>query len=184
MPDWRLGVYQTLPSWLRLSVDSILSIATISAVLLNLLFRIGIRKTSTTTIETDQGRLERLESMIRQEGKTWGVASDILEETNATAREIFTLIKVGHLADGPLTARIRFDEVSFVVDIHYSGDLFRLPTNRPHSDEDLLEEQPMARGLSSFLAEVHPDQMRSWVDNECCHIQLVFELKTGANAPR
>jgi len=74
--------------------------------------------------------------------------------------------------------------VSFVVDIHYSGDLFRLPTNRPHSDEDLLEEQPMARGLSSFLAEVHPHQMRSWVDNECCHIQLVFELKTGANAPR
>ncbi|HEX9872400.1 MAG TPA: hypothetical protein VGC99_28140 [Candidatus Tectomicrobia bacterium] len=135
-----LGVYQTLPSWLQLSVDSILSIATISAVLLNLLFRIGIRKTSTATIETDQGRRERLESMIRQEGKTWGVASDILEEANATAREIFNLIKVGHLADGPLTARIRFDEVSFVVDIHYSGDLFRLPTNRPHSDEDLLEE--------------------------------------------
>jgi hypothetical protein len=75
-----------------------------------------------------------------------------------------------------LTARISFDEVSFVVDIHYSGDLLRLPANRPHSDEDLLEEQPMARGLSGFLAEVHPDQMRSWVENERCHLQLVFEL--------
>jgi xanthine permease XanP len=143
---------------------------------LNLLFRIGIRKTSTATIETDQGSRERLESIIRQEGKTWGVATDVLEEANATARQALNLIEEGHLADGPLTARISFDEVSFVVDIHYSGDLLRLPTNRPHSDEDLLEEQPMARGLSGFLAEVHPDQMRSWVDNERCHIQLVFEL--------
>ncbi len=67
-------------------------------------------------------------------------------------------------------------EVSFVVDIHYNGDMLRLPANHPHSDEDLLEEQPMARGLSGFLAEVHPDQMRSWVNNERCHIQLVFEL--------
>jgi len=170
------GFYQTLPSGLRLIADSILSIATISAVLLNLLFRIGLRQTSTATIDTDQGSREHLESMIRQEGNTWGVASDILDEAEATARQVLNLIEEGHLADGPLLARISFDEVSFVVDIRYSGELLRLPANRPHSDEDLLEEQPMARGLSGFLAEVHPDQMRSWVDNERCHIQLVFEL--------
>lgn len=28
----------------------------------------------------------------------------------------------------------------------------------------------------AFLAEVHPDHMRSWVNNERCHIQLVFAL--------
>jgi xanthine permease XanP len=170
------GFYQTLPAWLRIIADSILSIATVSAVLLNLLFRVGIRKTSTATIETDQESRERLEQMIRQEGKTWGVTTDVVEEANATAKQVLNLIEEGHLADGPLTARINFDEVSFVVDIHYSGDLLRLPANRPHSDEDLLEEQPMARGLSGFLVEVHPDQMRSWVNNERCHIQLVFEL--------
>jgi hypothetical protein len=127
-------------------------------------------------IETDQDSRERLESIIRQEGKTWGVASDIREEANATARQILNPIEEGHLADGPLTARISFDKVSFVMDIHYSGNQFRLPANRPHSDENLLEEQPMARGLSGFLAEVHPEQRCSWVDNERCHIQLVFKL--------
>jgi hypothetical protein len=30
--------------------------------------------------------------------------------------------------------------------------------------------------LSGFLAEVHPDQRRSWVADERCHIQLVFEV--------
>jgi hypothetical protein len=34
----------------------------------------------------------------------------------------------------------------------------------------------MARGLPGFLAEVHPGQMRYWVENEHCHIQLIFEL--------
>jgi xanthine permease XanP len=128
------GFYQTLPAWLRIIADSILSIATVSAVLLNLLFRVGIRKTSTATIETDQESRERLEQMIRQEGKTWGVTTDVVEEANATAKQVLNLIEEGHLADGPLTARINFDEVSFVVDIHYSGDLLRLPANRPHSD--------------------------------------------------
>jgi xanthine permease XanP len=125
---------QTLPAWLRIIADSILSIATVSAVLLNLLFRIGIRKTSTATIEMEQESRERLEQMIRQEGKTWGVTTDVVEEANATAKQVLNLIEEGHLADGPLTARINFDEVSFVVDIHYSGDLLRLPANRPHSD--------------------------------------------------
>ena len=127
-------------------------------------------------MEMEQESRECLEQMIRQEGKTWGVTTDVVEEANATAKQVLNLIEEGRLADGPLTARISFDEVSFVVDIHYSGDLLRLPANRPHSDEDLLEEQPMARGLSGFLAEVHPDQMRSWVNNERCHVQLVFEL--------
>jgi hypothetical protein len=34
----------------------------------------------------------------------------------------------------------------------------------------------MARGLTGFLAEVHPDHMRYRVENEHCHIQLIFEL--------
>jgi hypothetical protein len=40
----------------------------------------------------------------------------------------------------------------------------------------MLEEQPMAHGLSGFLAAVYPDRVRSWVDDERCHIQLAFEL--------
>lgn len=63
---------QTLPHPLQVVTNSMLSIATISVVSLNLLCRFGIRKTSTTTIETDQDRLARFESLVRQEGKTGG----------------------------------------------------------------------------------------------------------------
>lgn len=170
------GFYQGLPGWLSSVTDSILSIATISAVLLNLLFRIGIRKSSATIIETDESGLERLGKMIRQQGRAWGVESEILEETTKTAKQVVHLIEDGRLADGPITARISFDDVSFLLDIHYTGDLLRLPAKRLQTDEDMLEEQPMARGLSGFLLGVHPDQMRCWVNDAQCHIQLVFEL--------
>jgi xanthine permease XanP len=167
--------YQTLPHALRVVTGSMLSIATISAVLLNLLFRLGIRRTSITTIETDQDSLTRFERLVRQEGRTWGVATEVLDEASTTAERVLRLIEEGHLADGPITARISFDEVSFLVDIQYSGDLLRLQAKRPNTDEDMLEEQPMAHGLAGFLAEVHPDRMRYWVDDERCHIQLAFE---------
>jgi xanthine permease XanP len=168
--------YQTLPYGLQVVTGSMLSIATISSVALNLLFRLGIRKTSTITIETDQDSLTRFESLVHQEGKSWGVASEILEEASATAERILRLIEEGHLADGAITARISSDEVRFLVDIQYSGDLLHLPARRPTTDDDMLEEQPMAHGLSGFLAEVYPDRMRYWVDDERCHIQLAFEL--------
>jgi xanthine permease XanP len=168
--------YQTLPYGLQVVTGSMLSIATISSVALNLLFRLGIRKTSTITVETDQDSLTRFESLVHQEGKSWGVASEILEEASATAERILRLIEEGHLADGAITARISSDEVRFLVDIQYSGDLLHLPARRPTTDEDMLEEQPMAHGLSGFLAEVYPDRMRYWVDDERCHIQLAFEL--------
>ncbi len=168
--------YQTLPHGLQVVTGSVLSIATISAVSLNLLFRLGIRKTSTLTIETDQDSLARFETLVHQEGKTWGVATDVLEEATATAERTLRLIDEGHLADGPITARISFDEVSFVVDIQYNGDLLHLPAHRPTTDEDMLEEQPMAHGLSGFLASVYPDRVRSSVNDEHCHIELAFEL--------
>jgi xanthine permease XanP len=168
--------YQTLPHGLQVVTGSVLSIATLSAVSLNLLFRLGIRKTSTITLETDQESLARFESLVRHEGKTWGVATEVLEEATATAERTLRLIEEGHMADGPITARISFDEVSFLVDIQYSGDLLHLPARRPSTDEDMLEEQPMAHGLSGFLAAVYPDRVRSWVDDERCHIQLAFEL--------
>ena len=168
--------YRTLPHWMSFFTDSILSSATVSAVSLNLLFRIGIRKSAVTTIETDRNGLERFTRMVRQEGKIWGVETTILEETTATANQVFHLIEDGRLADGPITARISFDEVSFLVDIYYSGELLRLPVKRQQTDEDMLEEQPMARGLSGFLATVHPDQMRCRINDEQCHIRLVFEM--------
>jgi NCS2 family nucleobase:cation symporter-2 len=168
--------YQTLPYGLRVVTGSMLSIATISSVALNLLFRLGIRKTSTITIETDQDSLTRFESLVHQQGKSWGVASEILEEASATAERALQLIEESHLADGAITARISSDEVRFLVDIQYSGDLLHLPARRPTTDEDMLEERPMAHGLSGFLAEVYPDRIRYWSDDERCHIQLAFEL--------
>jgi xanthine permease XanP len=168
--------YQTLPHGLQFVTDSMLSIATISAVSLNLLFRLGIRKTSIITIETDKDSLARFETLVRQEGKAWGVATDVLEEATATAERTMRLIHEGHLADGPVSARISFDEVSFTVDIQYNGDMLHLPARRPNTDEDMLEEQPMAHGLSGFLAAIYPDRVRYWVDDERCHIQLAFGL--------
>ncbi len=113
---------------------------------------------------------------MRQEGKTWGVATEVLEEDSATAERILRLIEEGHLAEGPITARISFDEVSFRVDIQYSGDLLHLPAKRQDTDEDMLEEHPMAHGLSGFLAPVYPDRMRYWIDDERWQIQRTFEL--------
>jgi xanthine permease XanP len=90
--------YQTLPHGLRVVTGSMLSIATIIAVSLNLLFRLGIRKTSTTTLETDPDSLGRFESLLRQQGKAWGVATEVLEEASAAAQRVLRLIENGHLA--------------------------------------------------------------------------------------
>lgn len=168
--------YQALPAGLRYVTDSMLSIATLSAVALNFLFRIGIRQSSTMDLQLDDASMEQFGHLLQQKAKSWGVTGGVVEEATATARRCLHLIEDGHLADGPVHARVSFDDVSFAVDIRYRGDLLRLPVRRAPSEEDMLEEAPMASGLSGFLAGVHPDRLRAATHDGECRVEVGFDL--------
>jgi xanthine permease XanP len=70
--------FHNLPHWADLLTGSMLAIATITAILLNLIFRLGSRQTAAISVAADARSRQRLEPWLRQQGQQWGVEGDTL----------------------------------------------------------------------------------------------------------
>jgi NCS2 family nucleobase:cation symporter-2 len=165
--------YHALPPAWGYVTNSTLSITTLAAILLNALFRIGLRKSAETAITLDRSGLDALAAQMQTQGKRWGVAADVLEEAMRAARGLVQAVEDHHLADGPIDARVSFDEISYRVDLRYRGHPLALPARR-HRWGSGHEESPAAEGLAAYLADVHPDQVHTSMHGQTCEIRLVF----------
>src|SRR5262249_49808005 len=99
---------------------------------------------------------------------TWRRAREVTERC-------VHLIQDERLADGPITVKITFDELTLEVLLEYRGDLLSLPAYRSVSEDNLLEEQPFVTGLAGFLVGVYPDRVRTSTDDGLCRVTLTFE---------
>jgi xanthine permease XanP len=61
--------FHQLPHWADLFTSSMLSIATIAAILLNLIFRLGRKRTATISVTAAESPRQRLEPWVRQQGQ-------------------------------------------------------------------------------------------------------------------
>lgn len=167
--------FKDLPNWLQLISSSLLSITAVSAILLNLLFQIGIRRSHTVTVELADGSRNKLANVLRQDAKAWGTDAETLQRAAAASTQILELIQDRHLADDVATATISFDEVDFIVDVAYHGTLLHLPPDRPQPEE-LVEEKSFSAGLAGYFVSVYPDRVQGSAKDSTCHIRLVFHI--------
>jgi xanthine permease XanP len=166
--------FHELPHWAYLLTSSILSIAAISAVLLNLIFRLGSRRTAAISVAAEESPRQRLEPWVRQQGQQWGVGADTLGEATAAVNETLELLQSRHLNDGPVQVTISYDDLDFVADIAYRGSLLQPPPQGqpppPVSSEDL----PFSQGLAGFWRCLCPDPVVCSAQGPDCRIRLVF----------
>lgn len=169
--------YESLPVALQALTGSLLSVSMVSAIVLNLLFHIGVRRTARVVLEVAGEPVgdATLNDAIRRLAKTWHVDADVAELARTVAGRALHFIQDGHLADGPIATRLAFDEITFTIDIEYSGDLLGMPSQRPVSDENLVEEQPFVTGLSGFLVGLYADRVRATSNDGKCRISLIFD---------
>ncbi len=167
--------YHQLPDWTGSFTDSILSIAVISCVLLNLVFLIGERRTTSTVIESlGAERTEKIEEFLRARGKAWEINHSDVERAVTSVDEIIHILETGGHLDGPLKAKIEYDDLDLVVGLKYSGSLPYLPSEQD-TPRGLVEEQIFAVGLSGYLSSVYPDRLDVSSDDRTCEIKLYFQ---------
>jgi NCS2 family nucleobase:cation symporter-2 len=170
--------YGALPRGLQAVTGSLLSVSMIAAIALNLVFQLGLRRTATLVLEVD-GKREAgdaaLADVMARSAGTWKIAAGVAPRACDAAERTIHLIQDSRLADGPITVKVAFDEVTLEIALEYRGDLLILPAHRPVSEDNLVEEQPFVKGLSGFLVDVYPDRVRSSIDNGLCRITLTFD---------
>lgn len=169
--------YHALPAGIKIFTGTILSITTISAIILNVIFQIKSRQEFEINVDASQN-FDKIDEMLRSKVKKWGGATDTAENSIEFLKILCREILDHNYAEGPILAKISYDDIALRVELSYQGKLLNInPSNRGRQSKDaMLEEMPMALGLSSFLENIFPDQIQSAQDNEKCSIKFSFEL--------
>jgi xanthine permease XanP len=145
-------------------VGSSLVLATITALGLNLIFRIGVRKTATFIIKDRQSDPEKIERFFHTQGATWGARPDIVKRATYGTIQLVEAIAADYMRDGPIVVEASFDEFNLDVRVSYDGEQLKFPEQRP-SLAEIREGDDGARLLAGFILRRNADRTRSeWKD--------------------
>ena len=149
-------------------------VATLVALVLNLLFRIGIRKTVEATIDPGAADLEAIANVIERNAGIWGARRDVVNRMQFAVQQTIEAIIAFCAARGPIKLYISYDE--FVIDavLAYDGAPLEFPTQPPTSEE-IVETEQGARHLAGFLIRRFADRMRATRRNDQTVVYLHFD---------
>lgn len=132
-----------------------MTLATLTAILLNLAMRIGITQTETVEIrkgDSGQAIVEKLEEL----GEAWGLHRATVARASGAMNEIAELFMT--MADGPVTCRIKHNELHLLLNFSYQGRALSAPDRAP-TLEELESETDGLANMSGWIIKKLSDDM-------------------------
>ncbi len=166
--------YASLPHALQTISSTSLSLSVFVALVLHMIFRLGIRKDTVITFEKEKDLSnEKLTYFIFESGKKWSINTTIMERVAHSTSEVMQHLRRSNLIEGSVDVKLSYDQVDFIVHIKYTGDLLLLPFVN-QGKKVFLEEEAFSYGLTDFLTGVYPDKFERFMLNNEAHIKLYF----------
>lgn len=148
------------PRQLAPILGSSLVSATLIALVLNLLFRLGIKKKATLQMARDAVDPAAIEAFFLRQGSTWGARPEVVNRANFGTTQLIDAVADHCWRDGPLTVTATFDEFNLDVTVSYSGDQIEFPVRRP-SIEDIRKTDDGVRLLAGYLLRENADRIQT-----------------------
>ena len=145
------------PQWVEPIVTTPLVLATLVALGLNLVFRIGIRRRVTMTIDTAAPAMHDVAAFIEQSAGAWGARRDVTNRVEFAVQQTVEAIIAYCGAKGPARIELSFDDFVINADIIYDGKPLEFPTTPPTGEELLDTEESFPR-LAGFLVRHYTDR--------------------------
>ena len=149
-----------LPHAVEPLVSSSLVLGLIVALVLNLVFRIGVWKVGRMRVEPGHVDYPKLMEFIETQGAAWGARRDVIERARFNvAQSVETIIDSAE-PTGALEIEASFDEFRVDIAVRYSGAPLELPDVRPTEDE-ILDSEGGHRKLAGYLLRRSADRVRA-----------------------
>ncbi len=132
--------------------------STLIALILNLLFRLGVKKTATMKVETTHIEPKKIEAFMEAQGALWGARRDVIDRASFNLTQSIETIVDGCEPQGPLDIEATFDEFNLNVRVFYAGPPLELPEKRPTNDE-IMESEAGQRRLAGFMLRRQADRV-------------------------
>lgn len=159
---------------MRPIIGSSLVFGTLVALLLNLLFRVGVRRTVDLGIDTASYDPFRVDEFLRKQGAAWGARPDIVNRAIFGVSQLVEAVIEHGLVAGPLELQASFDEFNLDVRLRYEGPNLEFPQSRP-SLMQIQESDEGARLLAGFLLRRNADLVRAEQEGSRASITFHFD---------
>jgi NCS2 family nucleobase:cation symporter-2 len=141
-------------------VGSSLVLATVTALGLNLLFRLGVKKKVRLTLAGEVTDPQTIESFFAGRGRVWGARPEVIGRAIFGVQQLAETIFENCAPQGAIAIEASFDEFNLDVRVHYQGELLELPDRRP-TDQEIRESADGVRRLAGFLVRRNADRARA-----------------------
>lgn len=168
------SAFSGVPQWAQPLVTSPLVLATLVALSLNLLFRLGIRRTVTMSIDPQAVVLQDVANFIERAAGAWGARRDVVTRVQFAVQQAVEAITDFCHVEGPIALAVGYDEFDIDAKLTYAGDAMDMPDWAPSHDE-MLESEEGPRRLSGFLVRRQADRAKSATENGVTVLDLHFK---------
>ena len=154
------ALYQRAPTVLAPFVSSGLVIGLLIALILNALFRIGMRTRASIAVERGAGAHDAIRAFLEQQGGKWGARRDVVERAIFGTAQAEESVVAHCNVQGPVEVEASFDEFNLDVRLSWTGDALQLPDKRP-SEEEVRETEEGLLLLAGYLIQRNADRVRA-----------------------
>ena len=154
------SLYGTLPHAVQPFASSSLVLGTVSALVLNALFRVGVRRTQTMLIDPARRDPAVISDFMEVQGAAWGARRDVIDRATFNLSQSIETIVDSCEPDGPLEVEASFDEFNLDLRVSYAGPPLELPERRP-SNEEIMASEEGQRKLAGFMLRRYADRVQS-----------------------
>jgi NCS2 family nucleobase:cation symporter-2 len=162
-----------VPHWAQPLVSSPLVLATLVALGLNLVFRLGIRRKVTTAIDPTTADYQEVANFVERNAAIWGARRDVVTRVEFAAQQAAEAVVEHCAAEGPIAFEIGYDEFDIDMSLTYCGIPLQLTGAMP-THEEILESEDGARRLAAFLITQRSDQVQSSAADGIAVLRLHF----------
>jgi len=158
--DFYPAFFRGLPADVQPFVGTSLVLGTLTALALNLVFRLGVRRTQTLRVEPAAFDTQQLHDFMETQGATWGARRDVIDRATFNLAQSIETIVESCAPAGPLDVSVSFDEFSLDILVSYEGAALELPERRP-TNEEIIASDDGQRRLAGFLLRRYADRVQS-----------------------
>ena len=168
------GVAAAAPAAVAPIIGSSMVSATVIALALNLIFRIGVRKTARLTLDHGEIDQQKIQEFFEAQTATWGARPDVAKRATFGVLQLIDVVVGEFWSGGPVTIEASFDEFNLDVRVVYRGEAPPLPDRRP-SNEEIMQSEQGARLLAGFMLRRNADRVRTDKHNGTARVHFHFD---------
>jgi NCS2 family nucleobase:cation symporter-2 len=167
------GLFQSAPVFLKPLLSSSIAVTALTAIVLNLLFRLGIAQKTELVCFSHKKDSQAVFNFMEKSGAAWGAREDVIQKAALALNECIELLQTAEQAE-TLNITASYDEYNVDILLAYAGRVPALSAEKP-SPERILDDENGAALLAGYMIQRLADRATTKQNGSNAELRLHFD---------